>query len=82
MAAARPRVKIVPKGTGLNDFVAMQEGFFAAGIDRFIARLAKRILYPPQTATTRQLARALLAALGWQMAAKSAIFPRRFVSIG
>src|SRR6516225_10495444 len=34
MAAARTRVKIAPKGMGLNDFVAMQEGFFAAdGLD-------------------------------------------------
>jgi NitT/TauT family transport system substrate-binding protein len=34
MAAALPRVKIAPKGMGLNDFVAMQEGFFAAeGLD-------------------------------------------------
>jgi len=34
MAAALARVKIAPKGMGLNDFVAMQEGFFAAeGLD-------------------------------------------------
>src|SRR5262249_17375400 len=34
MAAALTRVKIAPKGMGLNDFVAMQEGFFAAeGLD-------------------------------------------------
>ena len=30
MAAELHRVKIAPKGMGLNDFVAMQEGFFAA----------------------------------------------------
>ncbi len=34
MAQALRRVKIAPKGMGLNDFVAMQEGFFAAeGLD-------------------------------------------------
>jgi NitT/TauT family transport system substrate-binding protein len=34
MAMARKRVKIAPKGMGLNDFVAHQEGFFAAeGLD-------------------------------------------------
>ena len=34
MAQALARVKIAPKGMGLNDFVAMQEGFFAAeGLD-------------------------------------------------
>ncbi len=34
MATALKRVKIAPKGMGLNDFVAMQEGFFAAeGLD-------------------------------------------------
>jgi NitT/TauT family transport system substrate-binding protein len=34
MAAALKRAKIAPKGMGLNDFVAMQEGFFAAeGLD-------------------------------------------------
>ena len=34
MAQALQRVKIAPKGMGLNDFVAMQEGFFAAeGLD-------------------------------------------------
>jgi NitT/TauT family transport system substrate-binding protein len=34
MAAALRRVKIAPKGMGLNDFVADQEGFFAAeGLD-------------------------------------------------
>ncbi len=34
MAAALKRVKIAPKGMGLNDFVAHQEGFFAAeGLD-------------------------------------------------
>jgi len=28
------RVRVAPKGMGLNDFVAMQEGFFAAeGLD-------------------------------------------------
>jgi len=33
-ASALTRVKIAPKGMGLNDFVAMQEGFFAAeGLD-------------------------------------------------
>src|SRR5215510_11899292 len=30
MAASLKRVKVAPKGMGLNDFVAMQEGFFAA----------------------------------------------------
>lgn len=30
MAAEMKRVKIAPKGMGLNDFVAQQEGFFAA----------------------------------------------------
>ena len=30
MARRLHRVKIAPKGMGLNDFVAMQEGFFAA----------------------------------------------------
>jgi NitT/TauT family transport system substrate-binding protein len=34
MARESQRVKIAPKGMGLNDFVAMQEGFFAAeGLD-------------------------------------------------
>jgi NitT/TauT family transport system substrate-binding protein len=34
MASALARVKIAPKGMGLNDFVAMQEGYFAAeGLD-------------------------------------------------
>ena len=34
MATEPHRVKIAPKGMGLNDFVAMQEGFFAAeGLD-------------------------------------------------
>jgi NitT/TauT family transport system substrate-binding protein len=34
MATALARVKIAPKGMGLNDFVAMQEGYFAAeGLD-------------------------------------------------
>ena len=34
MATTLTRVKIAPKGMGLNDFVAMQEGFFAAeGLD-------------------------------------------------
>ena len=34
MAAEMRRVKIAPKGMGLNDFVAQQEGFFAAeGLD-------------------------------------------------
>ncbi|HKF99171.1 MAG TPA: hypothetical protein VKB15_01000 [Xanthobacteraceae bacterium] len=34
MATALKRVKIAPKGMGLNDFVAHQEGFFAAeGLD-------------------------------------------------
>ncbi|HLH89651.1 MAG TPA: hypothetical protein VKX28_14450 [Xanthobacteraceae bacterium] len=34
MARALTRVKIAPKGMGLNDFVAMQEGYFAAeGLD-------------------------------------------------
>jgi NitT/TauT family transport system substrate-binding protein len=34
MARELHRVKIAPKGMGLNDFVAMQEGFFAAvGLD-------------------------------------------------
>jgi len=34
MATALKRVKIAPKGMGLNDFVAQQEGFFAAeGLD-------------------------------------------------
>jgi NitT/TauT family transport system substrate-binding protein len=34
MASELRRVKIAPKGMGLNDFVAMQEGFFAAeGLD-------------------------------------------------
>jgi len=30
MATQLHRVKIAPKGMGLNDFVAMQEGYFAA----------------------------------------------------
>ena len=51
------------------------------GIDGFTARLAKRILDPLQTAAAQQLAIALLATLGWQLAAKSAILPRRFASI-
>src|ERR1700733_10734821 len=34
MARELHRVKIAPKGMGLNDFVAMQEGFFATeGLD-------------------------------------------------
>src|SRR6187431_2792481 len=34
MAESLRRVKIAPKGMGLNDFVAQQEGFFAAeGLD-------------------------------------------------
>jgi NitT/TauT family transport system substrate-binding protein len=34
MAVGLKRVKVAPKGMGLNDFVAMQEGFFAAeGLD-------------------------------------------------
>ena len=34
MAANLNRVRVAPKGMGLNDFVAMQEGFFAAeGLD-------------------------------------------------
>ena len=34
MAKSLHRVKIAPKGMGLNDFVAQQEGFFAAeGLD-------------------------------------------------
>lgn len=34
MAASLKRVKVAPKGMGLNDFVAMQEGFFVAeGLD-------------------------------------------------
>ena len=34
MARELHRVKIAPKGMGLNDFVATQEGFFAAeGLD-------------------------------------------------
>ncbi len=34
MADSLKRVKVAPKGMGLNDFVAMQEGFFAAeGLD-------------------------------------------------
>src|SRR5690242_21531903 len=34
MASQLHRVKIAPKGMGLNDFVAMQEGYFAAeGLD-------------------------------------------------
>ena len=34
MASSLIRVKVAPKGMGLNDFVAMQEGFFAAeGLD-------------------------------------------------
>jgi NitT/TauT family transport system substrate-binding protein len=34
MARTQHRVKIAPKGMGLNDFVAMQEGYFAAeGLD-------------------------------------------------
>ena len=34
MATILKRVKVAPKGMGLNDFVAMQEGFFAAeGLD-------------------------------------------------
>jgi len=34
MASELHRVKVAPKGMGLNDFVAMQEGFFAAeGLD-------------------------------------------------
>ena len=30
MAVSLNRVRVAPKGMGLNDFVAMQEGFFAA----------------------------------------------------
>ena len=34
MPASLIKVKVAPKGMGLNDFVAMQEGFFAAeGLD-------------------------------------------------
>ena len=34
MASSLKRVRVAPKGMGLNDFVAMQEGFFAAeGLD-------------------------------------------------
>ena len=34
MATSLKRVKVAPKGMGLNDFVAMQQGFFAAeGLD-------------------------------------------------
>jgi ABC-type nitrate/sulfonate/bicarbonate transport system substrate-binding protein len=34
MATPLKHVKIAPKGMGLNDFVAQQEGFFAAeGLD-------------------------------------------------
>jgi len=34
MAASLKRVKVAPKGMGLNDFVAMEEGFFTAeGLD-------------------------------------------------
>jgi NitT/TauT family transport system substrate-binding protein len=34
MAVSLKRVRVAPKGMGLNDFVAMQEGFFAAeGLD-------------------------------------------------
>ena len=34
MSSQLHRVKIAPKGMGLNDFVAMQEGYFAAeGLD-------------------------------------------------
>jgi hypothetical protein len=34
MTSQLHRVKIAPKGMGLNDFVAMQEGYFAAeGLD-------------------------------------------------
>jgi len=34
MATSLKRVKVAPKGMGLNDFVAMQEGYFAAeGLD-------------------------------------------------
>ena len=34
MAVSLKRVKVAPKGMGLNDFVALQEGFFAAeGLD-------------------------------------------------
>jgi hypothetical protein len=34
MTVALRKVKVAPKGMGLNDFVAMQEGFFAAeGLD-------------------------------------------------
>jgi NitT/TauT family transport system substrate-binding protein len=34
MASSLNRVKVAPKGMGLNDFVALQEGFFAAeGLD-------------------------------------------------
>ena len=34
MASSLKRVTVAPKGMGLNDFVAQQEGFFAAeGLD-------------------------------------------------
>lgn len=34
MSKTLRKVKVAPKGMGLNDFVAMQEGFFAAeGLD-------------------------------------------------
>ena len=34
MSITLRKVKVAPKGMGLNDFVAMQEGFFAAeGLD-------------------------------------------------
>ena len=34
MASKRKSVTVAPKGMGLNDFVAQQEGFFAAeGLD-------------------------------------------------
>jgi len=34
MATSLKRVKVAPKGMGLNDFVAMQQGLFAAeGLD-------------------------------------------------
>ena len=43
MATELHRVKIAPKGMGLNDFVAMQEGFFAAeGLDAVIAFLGDK----------------------------------------
>jgi transposase len=50
------------------------------GIDGFIARL--RRMRSLENATGQSLAKTLLTALGWKMAAKFAILPRRFASIG